>query len=123
MTSFEVDQIAERVRRYYTLVDDGDVQGVVALFADGAVYERPGYDPIVGRDGLDAFYRGRRVIDAGRHTVVKLVVEASEAAVEGEFRGTLKDGSEVDLRFADFFRLDEDLLFEVRNTYFFAPMV
>lgn len=123
MTAFEVDQITERVRRYYTLVDDGDVQGVVGLFADSAVYERPGYDPIVGRDGLDAFYRGQRVIDSGSHTVVKLVVGASEAAVEGEFRGTLKDGSEVDLRFADFFRFGEDLLFEVRKTYFFAPMV
>ncbi|WP_432160180.1 nuclear transport factor 2 family protein [Streptomyces sp. NRRL F-5630] len=123
MTAFEVDQITERVRRYYTLVDDGDVQGVVGLFADSAVYERPGYDPIVGRDGLDAFYRGWRVIDSGSHTVVALVVGASEAAVEGRFRGTLKDGSEVDLRFADFFRFDDDLLFVVRTTYFFAPMV
>ncbi|MGW8063894.1 nuclear transport factor 2 family protein [Streptomyces ziwulingensis] len=123
MTAFEVEQIAERVRRYYALVDDGDVQGVVGLFADRAVYERPGYEPIVGRDGLDAFYRGRRVIDAGTHTVVRLVVGPGDAAVEGEFRGRLKDGSEVDLRFADFFRLNEDLLFEVRNTYFFSPMV
>ncbi|ESQ01307.1 nuclear transport factor 2 family protein [Streptomyces sp. ZG43] len=123
MTAFEVDQITDRVRRYYTLVDDGDVHGVVGLFADNAVYERPGYDPIVGRGGLDAFYRGQRVIDSGSHTVVKLVVGTGEAAVEGEFRGTLKDGSEVDLRFADFFRFGEDLLFEVRNTYFFAPMV
>lgn len=123
MTAFEVEQIAAQVRRYYALVDDGDVQGVVGLFADRAVYERPGYDPIVGRDGLDAFYRGQRVIDTGRHTVVKLVVGSNDAAVEGEFRGTLKDGSEVDLRFADFFQLNEDLLFEVRNTYFFSPMV
>ncbi|WP_406150576.1 nuclear transport factor 2 family protein [Streptomyces sp. NBC_01012] len=123
MTAFEVEQIAERIHRYYALVDDGDVQGVVGLFARRAVYERPGYDPIVGRDGLDAFYRGQRVIDRGCHTVVKLVVGAHDAAVEGGFRGTLKDGSEVELRFADFFRLDDDLLFEVRNTYFFSPMV
>uniref|UniRef100_A0AAU3H3D1 Nuclear transport factor 2 family protein n=1 Tax=Streptomyces sp. NBC_01401 TaxID=2903854 RepID=A0AAU3H3D1_9ACTN len=123
MTAFEVEQIAERIHRYYALVDDGDVQGVVGLFAPSAVYERPGYDPIVGRDGLDAFYRGQRVIDRGSHTVVKLVVGPHDAAVEGGFRGTLKDGSEVELRFADFFRLDDDLLFEVRNTYFFSPMV
>ncbi|MFC8571192.1 nuclear transport factor 2 family protein [Streptomyces sp. NPDC057245] len=123
MTAFEVEQIAERVRRYYALVDDGDVRGVVGLFADRAVYERPGYEPIVGRDGLDAFYRGERVIDTGSHTVVSLVVGTGDAAVEGEFHGTLKDGSEVDLRFADFFRLNEDLLFEARNTYFFSPMV
>jgi hypothetical protein len=35
----------------------------------------------------------------------------------------LKNGNEVELRFADFFRLDEELLFELRNTYFFSPMV
>ncbi|MFE2358885.1 nuclear transport factor 2 family protein [Streptomyces parvulus] len=123
MTTFEVQQITERVRRYYALVDDGDVEGVVGLFADRAVYERPGYDPIVGREGLDAFYRGLRVIDSGRHRVVTLVVGSHDAAVEGEFRGRLKDGSEVELRFADFFRLNGELLIEVRNTYFFSPLV
>ncbi|MFE9363417.1 nuclear transport factor 2 family protein [Streptomyces sp. NPDC006978] len=123
MTSCEVRQIAERVRRYYALVDDGDVQAVVGLFADHAVYERPGYAPIVGWDGLDAFYRGQRVIDSGSHTVLKLVVSSLDAAVEGEFRGRLKDGREVDLRFADFFRLNGELLIEMRNTYFFAPLV
>ncbi|MEU0131322.1 MULTISPECIES: nuclear transport factor 2 family protein [unclassified Streptomyces] len=123
MTAFEVEQIAERVHRYYALVDDGDVPGVVRLFSAHAVYERPGYDPIVGREGLDAFYRRQRVIDRGSHTVLRLVVGPQDAAVEGEFRGTLKDGSEVDLRFADFFRLDDDLLFELRNTYFFSAAV
>ncbi|MEV5161088.1 nuclear transport factor 2 family protein [Streptomyces sp. NPDC053728] len=123
MTAFEVEQITERVHRYYALVDDGDVPGVVRLFSDRAVYERPGYAPIVGREGLDAFYRGQRVIDRGSHTVLRLVVGPQDAAVEGQFRGTLKDGSEVDLRFADFFRLGEHLLFEVRNTYFFSALV
>lgn len=118
-----LERIAGRVRRYYTLVDAGDVDSLVRLFAPGATYRRPGYDPIAGHDGLDAFYRTQRVIESGRHTVVSLIVEGNGVAVEGEFHGTLKDGTQADLRFADFFRLDDDLLFETRQTYFFAPMV
>jgi hypothetical protein len=33
------------------------------------------------------------------------------------------DGSEVDLRFADFFTLDAEGRFTERETFFFAPMV
>ncbi|MFD7065171.1 nuclear transport factor 2 family protein [Streptomyces sp. NPDC059906] len=123
MYSPKSEELAHRVHRYYALVDEGDTAGVVGLFARDAVYMRPGYDPIVGRDGLDAFYGTQRVVGSGCHTITRLVVGRRDVAVEGEFRGRLKDGSEVDLRFADFFQMDEDLLFETRNTYFFAPMV
>lgn len=123
MPGSDMTPIADRVHRYYSLVDDGDVQGVVGLFARDAVYRRPGYAPIIGQDGLDAFYRSERVIVSGCHTVHRLIAGLHEAAVEGEFRGRLKDGSEVDLRFADFFRLDKNLFFDVRNTYFFSPLV
>lgn len=117
------DQVTETIRRYYKLVDRGDVDGLVELFAERAVYQRPGYAPIVGRIQLDEFYSNQRMIDSGRHAVVKIVVDAGNVAVEGTFAGTLKDGSEVGLRFADFFVVDENLLIRARNTYFFTPMV
>jgi steroid Delta-isomerase len=119
----EPELIANRIRHYYALVDNGDVDGVVRLFARGATYWRPGYEPIVGHSELNTFYRTQRVIRSGQHRIAKLLIDRNYAAVEGEFRGVLKDGSKVDLRFADFFRLDDELLFDVRNTYFFSPLV
>ncbi|GLZ77545.1 hypothetical protein Afil01_23520 [Actinorhabdospora filicis] len=113
----------ERVRRYYDLVDADDVPGLIALFATDAVYHRPGYAPLVGHGDLNRFYTADRVIVSGRHTVTSLVTGEHEVAVMGEFAGVLKDGREVALRFADFFTLDERLLFARRDTYFFAPLV
>jgi steroid Delta-isomerase len=117
------DQITETIRRYYKLVDQGDVDGLLGLFADRAIYQRPGYAPIVGRSQLVEFYANQRVISTGEHAVVKILVDAGNVAVEGTFAGRLKDGSEVGLRFADFFVVDDSLHIKARNTYFFTPMV
>ncbi|MGC4806688.1 nuclear transport factor 2 family protein [Micromonospora sp. DT233] len=113
-----------RVRRYYELVDGGDVPALVGLFAADAVYHRPGYPPIVGREALERFYREQRVIRQGRHTLRTLVGSGAEIAVHGEFHGVLHDGREVALRFADFFTFaDDEPAFSRRDTFFFAPLV
>ncbi|WP_447041114.1 nuclear transport factor 2 family protein [Streptomyces sp. DSM 118878] len=112
-----------RIRRYYELVDAGDVPGLVNLFDEDAVYRRPGYEPLVGHAGLERFYREHRVIKEGRHTVATLVLHGDDAAVHGEFRGALHDGREVDLRFADFFTFSDANTFRSRDTFFFTPMV
>lgn len=117
------DLVAAQIRRYYELVDQNDVGDIVGLFAENAVYERPGYPTIVGREQLDDFYRSVRMIDQGRHTVGELLVNAGQAFAEGVFAGTLKDGRVVDVRFADFFAVDDKLLISFRRTYFYAPMV
>ena len=119
----ESDGSLERVRRYYRLVDDGDVSALVQLFAPDAVYERPGYEPLKGRDALTRFYRDTRIIASGRHTVQETICDGSGVAVRGEFTGTLKSGARVQLRFADFFDIDPAGLFRRRETYFFQPMV
>ena len=123
LTSNQSDHAVKQVRRYYDLVDRGDVLGLVNLFTDEAVYCRPGYEPLVGHRDLTRFYEADRVIEEGRHTLVELVADASSVAVKGEFNGRLKDGRQVSLRFADFFTLDASLRFARRDTYFFAPMV
>lgn len=112
-----------RVRRYYELVDSGDTDGLVALFAPDAVYHRPGYEPIIGHLGLTRFYTGERVIREGRHDLSTIVAHDREVAVHGEFNGVLHDGREVSLRFCDFFVLGPDESFTRRDTFFFAPMV
>jgi steroid delta-isomerase len=114
---------AEQVRKYYELVDAGDVPGLIQLFAPDAVYHRPGYPPMTGHGELTVFYTGERVIVAGRHTVSTLVEDGDQIAVHGEFRGELRDGRHVELRFADFFVLTAERRFARRDSFFFTPLV
>ena len=94
----------------------------MALFADDAVYERPGYEPLRGKSAIEAFYRVDRVIESGRHALSSVIAAGEDVAVEGGFSGVLRDGKNADVRFADFFRLS-DGRFQRRHTYFFAPSV
>lgn len=113
----------DHIRRYYEVVDAGDVEGVLSIFSRGATYRRPGYEDMVGAEALRAFYEGDRVIESGRHTVHTLVVEGDEGFVGGSFEGVLKNGDEVTLEFADLFRFDADGLVGFRQSYFYAPLV
>ncbi len=114
---------AANVRRYYELVDAGDIQGLIELFAPDAEYRRPGYEPLVGRDELRRFYTRDRVIDRGRHEIEALLTGADGIAVRGRFTGTLRDGSTAEAGFADFFTPTEEGLFAQRITYFYSPLV
>lgn len=111
------------VLTYYETVDSGSAEEVVELFSPDAVYRRPGYAPLDGSVQLLDFYGGRRVIADGRHTVEALLVSGDRAAVQGSFAGTLRDGSTVSLRFADFFRVAAGGRIVERETYFDAPLV
>lgn len=111
------------VRNYYATVDSAQPIGVVELFTEDAVYRRPGYQPMRGRQALREFYGGERVIASGRHTITRIFDDgADQVAVEGRFTGQLRDGSQVDLGFADVFILRGSLITE-RTTYFEAPLV
>lgn len=110
-------------RGYYERVDAADVDGVLECFAEDAVYHRPGYEPMVGRQALTAFYRGERVIADGRHELDELLVDGRRVAVHGRFVGTLKDGSPARVGFADFFVLDQDHRIRVRHSFFDRPAV
>ncbi|GAA5162780.1 nuclear transport factor 2 family protein [Ornithinimicrobium tianjinense] len=112
-----------RTRHYYERVDAGDLEGVLAWFADDAVYHRPGYAPMAGRAALADFYGGERVIVSGAHDVEEVVGDGDHVAVRGVFTGTLKDGSSVEVGFADFIRYDEHARAVERRTYFAQPAV
>ncbi|MFE6667644.1 nuclear transport factor 2 family protein [Streptomyces sp. NPDC057697] len=114
---------ADAVRRYYRLVDEGDIDGLVQLFDTTAEYLRPGYEKLTGHEELTRFYREERVIESGRHSVSKLVHDGQDVAVHGVFEGKLRDGTHTSLRFADFFQLTPSGTFSRRETFFFAPMV
>ncbi|GAA3159681.1 MULTISPECIES: nuclear transport factor 2 family protein [Streptomyces] len=114
---------ADAVRRYYRLVDDGDVGGLIQLFEPTAEYHRPGYDKLTGHDELERFYREERVIESGRHTIRGLVTADREVAVQGEFRGILRDGRKASVEFADFFTVTPAGRFSRRKTFFYTPLV
>ncbi|MDI5982659.1 nuclear transport factor 2 family protein [Amycolatopsis magusensis] len=113
---------AATVRRYFGLIDDGDLAGSVALFAPDAVYRRPGHPPFEGRERIAHFYLELRTIRSGSHSFDAVLVDGHRTAVHGGFRGTGFDGRPIDLRFSDFFEFDTDGAITRRDTYFFAPL-
>lgn len=106
-------------RRYYATVDTVPAE-VPPLFAQDAVYKRPGYPAFEGMQALVAFYEGDRVIASGAHGITHLLTDpqARVAFVEGVFTGELKDGSPVRAPFADVLEFDEAGLIRRRQTYF-----
>ena len=119
-----IDEIAvQRVKRYYDLVDLGDVDGLVDLFAEEAVYSRPGYPLLHGKKSIRIFYREQRVIRFGSHELTSIVARSPNVAVQGRFVGTLKNGDSVHAGFADFFDVGADGRITRRDTYFFTPLV
>jgi steroid delta-isomerase len=111
------------VRKYYEFVDADDIPGLIGLFATDATYLRPGYPPLVGRAELERFYRDERVIARGSHELTKVIAAGADVAVHGQFTGVLRDGTQVEVRFADFFALGPDGHFVHRDTFFFSPAV
>ncbi|MEU8782540.1 nuclear transport factor 2 family protein [Streptomyces sp. NPDC048637] len=111
------------VRRYYDLVDAKNIDGLLALFSDDAVYQRPGYPAIHGREAMRAFYTGQRIIEHGHHKLFTVISEDAQVSTRGEFRGQLKDGRSISVGFADFFTVGEGGLFTHRDTYFSMPAV
>ncbi|AYJ51622.1 nuclear transport factor 2 family protein [Rhodococcus sp. P1Y] len=111
------------VRSYYELVDANRVEDMLALFDDQAIYRRPGYEPLNGKSMLRSFYNGVRVIEHGSHQITCVIKQDRSAAVVGCFEGKLKSGSQVNVRFSDFFSLNEQGLITERDTFFFTPSI
>ncbi|CDK40448.1 uncharacterized protein BN903_58 [Halorubrum sp. AJ67] len=101
---------------YYERVDADDYDGLLALFADDIVYDRPGQDSIEGIDALERFYREDRPLSDGEHEVLVVAVDGDTAAVRGTFGGR-QGGERVAFGFADFHTVDADGLIAHRVTY------
>ncbi|WP_312909440.1 nuclear transport factor 2 family protein [Natronosalvus caseinilyticus] len=118
------------VRRYYDRVDADDVEGLLELFSKTITYERPGQDPIEGREELRAFYERGRPLEDGEHRLEAVIVDLGGAgddggngdsngnrvAVRGRFSG-VQDGESVSFGFADFHDVNADGVIENRWTY------
>ena len=72
---FAHHEIADLITRYAMLNDDGDHDGVAAMFTEDGRFVRPsGGDAIVGRDAIRASYEGRppRI---SRHLITNIVID------------------------------------------------
>lgn len=94
------------VRDYYDLVDAGDYDELVALFAEDVRYERPGQESIEGREALREFYDRDRPLENGHHSVDSVVVDGDTVAVRGRFEGE-QGGAAVAFGWADFHEFEE----------------
>lgn len=123
LTAPAAQQNVTRIREFYARVDAGDVSAMCALFATDAVYYRPGFDPLSGREAIERFYRQQRVIRSGAHVLTSVIATDQDVAVYGDFAGTLRDGRAAKHRFAEFFAVAGGALITRRDTFFFVPLV
>lgn len=110
------DSPEETVNAYYDLVDAERYDDLVELFATDVRYERPGQEPLVGRESLREFYHEHRPLEDGSHDIHDVVVDGETVAVRGTFSGR-QDGTTVAFDFADFHVFEDG---SIRRRYTFT---
>lgn len=110
------------IERMFATIDASDWSELPAFFHPAVVYERPGYEPFVGRDRVMRFYREERVIVRGRHTLEGVVVADGKAAAWGRIDAVHADGSPIAHAFSDVYVLAQDAV-KLRRSHFFVPAV
>lgn len=101
--------------RYYQLVDQGALEEVVALFAPGIVYDRPGHGRIEGTEALRHFFFHERQLEFSRHTIARYIAEGEWVVAEGTVDARTTAGQELSLAFVDLFRIQDGLITERRG--------
>jgi branched-chain amino acid aminotransferase len=103
-------------------IDSRDFDSLRQVFCEDIVYERPGYEPLVGCERVLKFYRVERVIASGKHHLERIVVNQESGACWGRFVGMHKNDSGIDERFADAYLFSNGKI-KTRKSYFFRPAV
>ena len=111
-----------QVRRMFESIDASDWDELGRILHPEVVYERPGYDPLAGLRRVLRFYREERLVAYGRHRIDGVVVDGDVASAWGRMRGTMRDGSAADVRWAEVYAF-EDGQIRKRRSYFFQPSV
>ncbi|MEW1902939.1 nuclear transport factor 2 family protein [Streptomyces sp. NPDC057242] len=110
------------VARLFQVVDSRTWDDLGEVFADDAVYERPGYPALEGLDRIRHFYEHERIIASGAHEVDQVTGGLAAAACWGRFRGASRDGTALDEGFADTY-LVRDGKIAYRRTYFYRAAI
>ena len=103
-------------------IDACDWEALARVLHPDVVYERPGYDPLVGLKRVLRFYREERLVASGSHRVDGVLVDGDQASSWGRMRGTMRDGSAADVQFAEVYAFADGRI-RTRRSYFFRPAV
>jgi ketosteroid isomerase-like protein len=109
------------LERMFEAVDARDWRTVASYYLDDCVYDRPGFPTVKGREALLEFYAVARPIQSGLHKIDLVVQEGTRACASGSFKGMLKSGDSIELRFLDTY-LFEGRQIRRRETFFFTPL-
>jgi uncharacterized protein len=112
----------QTIHDLFRAVDARDWEAMQPFFCEDVVYERPGYDPIVGIENLLHFYKHVRIIASGNHQLERVVVAGDGGSCWGRFVGVSKEGATLDERFADVYVFHNGKI-KQRRSYFFRPAV
>lgn len=118
----DISKPTNLITRLFEAVDSCNWEILAQLFCHDAVYERPGYGPLVGLERVIKFYREERVIASGKHHLENIVLTENSGASWGRFVGVHRNGTPLDERFADVYRFKDGKIWN-RQSYFFRPAV
>lgn len=110
------------VHDLFQAIDSREFDRLRDLCHPEVTYERPGYEPFVGIERLLKFYREERVIASGDHHLTAVVVDDVHGACWGRFQGAHRDGSGIDVEFADTYEIENGKV-RRRKSFFFQPAV
>jgi hypothetical protein len=112
----------EFIQAMFDDIDARNWESLRGRFCEDAVYERPGYDPLEGREAILHFYEKVRIIISGEHQLTRIVTNEECGASWGRFVGKSRQGDDLDERFADCYTF-EDGKVKTRVSYFFRPAI
>lgn len=118
----ETKDVRTVVGAYFAAVDANDFDALLELFDDDIVYERPGYEPMRGKDRLRQFFTTERVIASGKHQIEDILAVGDKATAWGSFQGTSHDGNTLSEKFCDVYEFRNQRIYR-RSTYFFRAAV
>lgn len=105
----------------FRLIDAGSFTELHSAMARDVVYERPGYLPRQNFESVLRFYLYERQVEQGRHTIELVVSDDDCAMAHGSFSGTTKSGLAIETKFAELYRIRDELVV-FRRSYFFEPV-
>ena len=77
------------VRKYYELLDKGDVDGIMSLFSDEITWSFPGVPVPLNKDGLGGLIQSfRTAFPDMKHTIRNQIAEGNQVATALTFQGT-----------------------------------
>jgi enamine deaminase RidA (YjgF/YER057c/UK114 family)/ketosteroid isomerase-like protein len=112
----------DRVVSMFADIDAARWERLSDHFTTDCIYERPGYEPLVGIDSLLGFYRDVRIIGSGAHKLTGVSATEGTGVAWGRFQGASRSGETLDERFCDVYAFRDGMIC-ARTTYFFRPAI